>query len=277
MRKRKCFICGPVRNCAPYLETTLKNAETIGQLFDDYCLFLFYDPSDDDSLSILRRFARECSSGRVVVYENPKELHNHRTHRLAYARNYCLDYMRSHLDLNEYPFFIMMDFDDVNCKTVRTDVLSNYLWREDWDALSFCSLPRYYDIWALSIYPYCFSYAHFKDTYVHNYHVIQQYIHRKLNELKKGELLECISAFNGLSIYRTGVFLSARYDGRPRMDLLPKHLLLAHSLTAKSPLIYHNYGHVKGDEEDCEHRAFHMSAIREHHARIRISRDVLFV
>jgi hypothetical protein len=51
----------------------------------------------------------------------------------------------------------MMDFDDVNCKNVRPEILQKYLLRNDWDALSFNSRPKYYDIWALSIYPYCFS------------------------------------------------------------------------------------------------------------------------
>jgi hypothetical protein len=31
------------------------------------------------------------------------------------------------LDLNEYPFFIMMDFDDVNCKEVKPEILQKYL------------------------------------------------------------------------------------------------------------------------------------------------------
>ena len=78
-----------------------------------------------------------------------------------------------------------MDFDDVNCKEVKPDVLLKYLVRNDWDALSFNTIPKYYDIWALSIYPYCFSYAHFEDTPLHNYDVIQNYIDNKLENLEK--------------------------------------------------------------------------------------------
>lgn len=50
----KCLICGPVRNCAPYLETVLKNAEKIGQLFDDYQIYVFYDKSQDGVKSFFR-------------------------------------------------------------------------------------------------------------------------------------------------------------------------------------------------------------------------------
>ena len=55
----------------------------------------------------------------------------------------------------------MMDFDDVNCKEVEINTLKKYLKREDWDGLSFNTSPDYYDIWGLSIWPYCFSYNHF--------------------------------------------------------------------------------------------------------------------
>ena len=44
--------------------------------------------------------------------------------------------------------------------------------------------------------------------YIHNkLHIIQDYIMGLLNKLKPGELLPCISSFNGFSIYRTDKFL----------------------------------------------------------------------
>ncbi len=47
--------------------------------------------------------------------------------------------------------------------------------------------------------------------------------------------------------------------------------------SANSPIIYHDYGNVKGMYEDCEHRAFHIQAINTANAKIRISEDKLFV
>lgn len=170
-----------------------------------------------------------------------------------------------------------MDFDDVNCKEVNTQILKNYLSREDWDGLSFNTTPKYYDIWALSIYPYCFSYNHFKNTHnKHNYETIQNYIVNKLNRLKKGQLLRCISSFNGFSIYRTSKFLNTCYDGKIRIDLIPKNYILAHAKAANSHMIFYDYGDVKGMYEDCEHRAFHAEAINKDNARIMITKEVLF-
>jgi len=269
----KCCICGPVRNCEPFLDKVLSNVEKIGSIFDDYEIIIFYDISDDNTLNKLKEYQQKNS--RLKFFVNKTLISKYRTHRLAFARNFCLNYVKS-LNINEYPFFIMMDFDDVNCKEVNSEVLQRYLTRKDWDALSFNTTPKYYDIWALSIYPYCFSYNHFENTDIHNYGVIQNYIEYKLKKLKKGQLLRCISSFNGFSIYRTNKFLNTNYDGKIRIDLIPKHYIKAHMKASNSKIIFHDYGHVKGEIEDCEHRAFHVQAINNDDAKIMISNDTLF-
>jgi hypothetical protein len=170
----------------------------------------------------------------------------------------------------------MMDFDDVNCKEIDVNILKKYLNRNDWDGLSFNTSPKYYDIWGLSIYPFCFSYNHFKNN-VQNYYIIQDYIMKKLRSLNPGELLPCISAFNGFSIYRTKIFIDSYYDGRIRLDLLNTEHLISHSKAANSKLILKDYGHVKGYAEDCEHRAFHLMAIKNHNAKIMICPEILFI
>jgi hypothetical protein len=234
---------------------------------------IYYDKSSDNSLNILKEYQK--INPRLKIYINNNLTSPFRTHRLATARNFCLNYVKSK-DLNEYPFFIMMDFDDVNCKEVRPEILKKYLHRDDWDGLSFNTSPMYYDIWALSIYPYCFSYNHFKNTPIHNHNFLKNYVDNKLKNLKNGELLSCISSFNGFSIYRTSKFLNSQYDGRVRLDLLPRKYLTSHMIAAKSGIIFKDYGHIKGRYEDCEHRAFHMKAINKTNARIMITNDVLF-
>jgi hypothetical protein len=271
----KCCICGPVRNCGPFLDKVLQNIEKIGSLFEDYEILVYYDKSTDNTLIKLKQYQK--INPRLKIYINSILTSPYRTHRLATARNFCLNYIKTK-DLNEYPFFIMMDFDDVNCKEVRPEILKKYLDRDmdDWDGLSFNTSPMYYDIWALSIFPYCFSYNHFKNTLIHNHAFIKNYIDKKLKNLKKGELLSCISSFNGFSIYRTSKFLNTQYDGRVRLDLLPKKYLTAHMIAANSKIIFKDYGHIKGKYEDCEHRAFHMKAINNDNAKIMITKDILF-
>jgi len=270
----KCCICGPVRNCGPFLDKVFENIEKIGSLFEDYQIIVYYDKSNDGTLIKLKEY--QSKNQKLKIYINKTLISPYRTHRLAHARNFCLDYIKK-CDINEYPFFIMMDFDDVNSKEVRPEILKKYLFRNDWDALSFNTSPKYYDIWALSIYPYCFSYNHFKNTPIHDYNVIQNYISNKLNTLKPGKLLRCISSFNGFSIYRTNKFLNSRYDGKPRFDLIPINYIKAHAIAANSGIVFPDYGHVKAEYEDCEHRSFHAQAINKDNAKIRITKDVLFI
>jgi hypothetical protein len=273
----KCCICGPVRNCGLFLDKVLENIEKIGNLFEDYEILIYYDPSNDNTLTKLKEYQQK--NARLKLYVNKSLCSKYRTHRLAVARNFCLNYVKS-LDLNKYPFFIMMDFDDVNCKEVKPEILQKYLTRDDWDGLSFNTTPKYYDIWGLSIYPYCFSYNHFENASINNgkaYISIQNYIEDKLSKLGSDELLRCISSFNGFSIYRTNKFLNTYYDGKIRMDLLPKHYMEAHMKAANSKMIFHDYGHIKGAHEDCEHRAFHIQAINKDNARIMISPEKIFI
>lgn len=272
MNTIECCICGPVKNCAPYLDKVLENIEKIGSLFKDYKILIFYDASNDDTLNKLINHQKK--NNKLKVYINEKAKSQFRTHNIAYARNYCLNYIKKHKD--NYPYFIMMDFDEVNCKNIKTDILPKYFERNDWDALSFNTYPKYYDIWALSINPYCFSYNHFEQNQYNNYHVIQDYIMRKLQELPKGGLLKCISSFNGFSIYKTEKFIDSYYDGRIRFDIIPSRYIKKHALVARSKVIFHDYGHLKGKYEDCEHRSFHAIAISKTNAKIKISPEILF-
>lgn len=267
-----CCICGPVKNCAPYLNKVFENIEKIGSLFDDYKIIIYYDNSTDNTLEVLKEYQKK--NPRLLFYVNQIPSSQFRTHRIATARNHCLKYIRDNTDL--YPYFIMMDFDDVNCKNINVEPLKNSLKREDWDGLSFNTSPHYYDIWGLSIWPFCFSYNHFNNNF--KYHaIIRNYVMTKLNSLKPGQLLQCISSFNGFSIYKTQKFMNTYYDGRVRLDLFPKEYIQSHLKAQKSKgILYKDYGHIKGRYEDCEHRSFHQQARMNSGARIMISPEIIF-
>lgn len=267
-----CCICGPVKNCGPYLSKVLDNMTKIGSLFDDYVILIYYDESIDNTLQLLREY--QLKNPKLLFYVNKQPTSRFRTHNIAKARNTCLEYIRNNRD--RYPYFIMMDCDDVNCKDVHIDVLRKYLHREDeWDGLSFNTYPKYYDIWGLSIYPYCFSYNHFHNNTAY-YTIIQRYVDALLTDAKREDkLVECISSFNGFSLYKTSKFIHSYYDGRIRLDLMPKQYIDLHKrITNSTKLVFKKYITVDGRHEDCEHRAFHIQA---YGAKIMISPDVLFV
>lgn len=273
-----CCICGPVKNCGPYLQKVLENMEKIGSIFDDYQILIYYDNSSDNTLDVLKTY--QSTNSKMIFYVNQKLVSPFRTHNIAVARNFCLNFVRQNRE--KFPFFIMMDCDDVNCKEVNTDILKKYLYYNNWDGLSFNTSPKYYDIWGLSIYPFCFSYNHFENN-VKYYNIIQNYLDGLLKKASsQNALLPCISSFNGFSIYRTNKFLNTYYDGRVRLDIIPKQNLESHKNVTKSRLVYKQYFkpdgtiNVDGRYEDCEHRAFHIQARQNSGAKIMISSEILF-
>jgi len=256
-----CCICGAVKNCGPYLEKVFTNIEKIGSLFNDYRIILYYDTSQDNTLDLLKQYKQK--NNKLIFYVNKKEISSYRTIRIANARNNCLQVIRN--IYADYPFFIMMDLDDVCSQDIKLEVLQRYLDRNDWDALSF-NKDIYYDIWALSIKPYFLSCMHFK---IEVCSIMQKYITRLLKHLPSGELLPCASAFNGFAIYRTDKFLDCRYNGVFNIGIFSKNKKKYNIGILNSSI---NYNVI----EDCEHRSFHVEAINRHNAKIRISSDILF-
>lgn len=267
----KCCICGTVKNCQQYLEKVFSNIEKIGTLFEEYVIILYYDKSDDNTLSFLKNYQQ--NNKNMCYYINHKPLSKYRTHRIAKGRNICLNMIRG--KYSDYDFFIMMDFDNVNAKNINLEVLKKNINLDSWDALSFNNMidNSYYDIWALSIQPYVFSFRHFKD-YLFVAKRMHDYIDKVIQNTTKDQLISCLSAFGGFSIYRTSKFLNCHYDGRLRLDLIPEKLIRENIAVLNRQLDF------KNDEgtiyEDCEHRSFHLESIRKNNSRIRISSEMLF-
>jgi hypothetical protein len=273
----KCCICGTVRNCGKYLERVLKNMELIGALFSSYKIIISYDVSSDSSLEILQKY-QELHSDTMILHGNTELMHEFRVYNIAKARNKCLDIIRE--QFSTYEYFIMMDCDDV-CSDIRDlDPLKYYLYNSEltnsnsswvknihssWDSISFNKDP-YYDLWALSKYPYSFSCMHFKD-----YLDWGKYINTVIAKTPPKTLIPCLSAFNGFAIYKTNKFLNCYYDPKPRLDLLPPHLLKKNEeiagpiwLKGKATLI------------DCEHRSFHLMAKNKNNVSIFIAPEIIF-
>ena len=263
MIKGKCCICGTVKNCAPYLEKVFKNIETIGQIFDDYKIIMSYDQSNDNSLQILSDYTTN-NGAKMVLHINTEPLSNFRVYNIAKARNKCLEIVRTQFP--DYEYFIMIDCDEVCSNRVKLEYLLYYLKiNTEWDAITFNKQP-YYDLWALSKYPYSFSCMHFA-----NWQQWGAFIEEIIANTPPKTLIPCLSAFNGFAIYRTNKFINCYYDGKPRIDLLPKHLLLSNEKIAGPVYLQGKAGLI-----DCEHRSFHLMAINNNNARIRIAPEIIF-
>lgn len=269
----KVCICGTVKNVGEYLSRVLENIEKIATLFEDYVIILYYDHSEDNTLDILKNYREK--NPKLIFYVNKSPLTKFRTHNIAKGRNFCLQKIRE--TYSDYDFMIMIDCDEVSTCSVKVDLLKYYLNKSEfWDALSF-NRKDYYDIWALSISPYIISYRHFhKMMNIEN--IMKNYVINILDKIPKNKLVKCCSAFNGFSIYKIPIFINCIYDGRLRLDLIPKKNIRKNEIILKDKIrkVYTNSGAENSIYEDCEHRSFHLQAIKEYNAKIRISPCLLF-
>ena len=269
--KTSVFICGAARNCEQHLDGAFQTIQQLQSMFADTHIIIAYDDSKDKTLLKLAQQKHKYGD-KMDILINRDPLSSRRTENIANARNSMLRRMREVGGRFEY--FIVMDMDNA-CDTapdlgvIRRAFQSS----NNWDAISF-NRPDYYDIWALSISPYIYSCWGWKNP-VQVVNITRKYIIEKLRGLKPDELLECQSAFNGFGIYKTDPFLKCTYNWRmPKQymsdDDLHTNLKTLGFRESLSPL------NAQTDEPDCEHRSFHMEAIANYGARIRISPECVF-
>lgn len=278
--KPSVYIGGCIKDFEPYIDDIFKNIDRIIPLFENYKIILAYDTIKESVLKILYEKQKQYSMELIFIEENIAITdYRLRSHRIANARNGILNYIRRQDLKCQFPYFIMMDMDNVSINPIDTNVLQYYLYdNTEWDALSF-NRSDYYDIWALSIEPFLLSCWHFPNS---NWLIpfIKNYITSRLSNLTENELLPCISAFNGFGLYKTSMFIDSHYDGsiKKTLDMFSKEQIEYCEKASQSKLtIDTTYHPIIHPTTDCEHRAFHLSAINEKGARIRISPRKLFI
>lgn len=265
--KIKTFICGSIVNCGPYLKYIFANILSIIPLFEDFHIIMSVDPCTDNTMNILTAYKKRYGDKMDILY-NSEPLSSIRVERISNSRNRILKQIRILNKDKDFSHFIMMDCDDVCASRIKPDVLSKYLYRDDWDSLSF-NRSDYYDIWALSFKPYMFSCWNFPNAHqVVNETRIE--IQRQLANIQPDDLLHCYSAFNGFAIYKISKFLNCYYNWLIDYSYFSQNMIdLNTKYTKTIP-----FKHVP--DQDCEHRGFHFQAIRKNDAKIRISPLYLF-
>ena len=271
-------LCMCVRNCGKYLKSIFNNIDRLGKCFRMFQCIFVYDNCSDNSAELLEEY-RKKSSYNVTLINNIGNDSPYRTVRIANARNRFVKALNM---IEKVDFHIVIDPDDVNIYPWNLDVILPYLNRSDWDCLTF-NRYYYYDIWALLYGKYrhhCWGFGDMSGDVVST---MNHDIEQKLSELKNNELLDCFSAFNGFGIYRTSIFRDCVYDGyyenikkyftdEERAQTLEflKQQMLSYGIDSTN---------LKIDEdfiEIAEHANYHLSAIQNKGAKIRISKDIYY-
>jgi len=265
-----CVICLSVFNNEFGLPYCLNNIKKIAPCFDKLNIIAFYDISQDKSLEILNNFKRDNNIELDIILNNNIKS-NSRTENIAFSRNSLLNSIEEHFA--NYDYFIMMDTNeyscigDININVFKYAIDNNELW----DAISFDREAGYYDTWALSFEPFVYSFFHFN-----NWRKVVEEMRSAFNLLlndykinKPDKLIPVYSAFNGFSIYKTTKFLNCSYSSNIQINLFPPGSIQKQIMITNTPII-------KNFNNDCEHRKFHLEAIKKNNARIMISTKFLF-
>ena len=152
------------------------------------------------------------------------------------------------IDSNEYACVGQMNIDTLRSALERSD---------EWDGISFDREAGYYDYWALSFDPHIYSFYHVQNKNETLQSMVTSFA-TKLNAARESRtLIPVYSAFNGFAVYKTSMFLNCSYSSMIHIHLFPKQLIPAK--------ILNNF------KNDCEHRKFHLEAIKKNGARIVVS------
>ena len=256
----KCVICGCVRNCEQYIEKVFENISKIQTIFKQSKIIMSFDNSTDGSLEKLRQLKTKFDM-EIIINRNP--ITNNRTVDIERARNKILDLIYNKYSLFDY--FIMIDMDDVCSKPIYIESLINGLNNKNkWDGLFFNN-KNYYDFWALSFDDFEFSCWHSNNN---------RKLINLMNEALKGkfneEFVECLSAFGGFGIYKIDKFIGCKY--RSLIDLYLFDINKINLVNEKYNIKYV----LNKDIYDCEHRYFHLNAIKKNKVTLRICKDYLF-
>lgn len=282
-KKVSVVICLCVYNNEEGLPYCLNNIEAIRDIFNRVVVNVVYDNSQDRSLQILNDFNKyninkplnkrifmNITTNRIKRNEISKSIN------IANCRNILLDIIRERY--SDYDYFIMMDTNEYSCigkinVKLMYDIINsnnnNYL--NEYDAVSFDREAGYYDWWALSFDPFIYSVYHTSDK--HNVLQKMSYVFKKILKFYKEnhpkKPIPVFSAFNGFAIYKMEKFLNCSYSANIDIDLFPKDIIHKMISVTKSNII-NNFNN------DCEHRKFHLEAIKKNNAKIGVSTEYMF-
>jgi hypothetical protein len=248
----------------PYV---FNNIERIQTLFTEKInIIIAYDESHDNSLGYL---ISKKHYFNIRILKNLDVRSTSRVENISNARNKIVNYINVHFPDTEY--MIMMDSNEYSCiGDIYVDTLREVLEKKDeWDAVSFDRDAGYYDHWALSFDPFIYSFFH-----TQNYQIVVAKMREMFNKILEkakitGAFIPVYSAFNGFSIYKWSIFKNCKYNADIELSFFPKKMVQKQIEITGVPIISNFTG-------DCEHRHFHLQAIHQYDAKIRIYPKSLF-
>ncbi len=210
-------IVGCARDIEKFLDNTLKKIEMIYNLFQKSQIIIYENDSKDNTLKKLNEWKNKSNLSIKII--NERNVQGLRTHRLSNCRNILL---KEALKF-EYEYFIVIDLDDVIQSLDKESILSSLNYKNDWSVLCSNQNKNYYDLWALRTLDDWMPYDCWECNKIKN--DIKFCVNNRYKNLKKqSELIEVVSCFGGLAIYKTKSIKNCKYYGGEGQTELCEHV-----------------------------------------------------
>jgi hypothetical protein len=250
-------VVGLVRNGATTLPTSVARLAAALPEGQRVHWMVVESDSDDDTLAVLERIARERPGFAFRSLGHLAQRHPLRTDRIAQCRNAGLEWLAA-LRANDTPVthLLMADLDGVNDGLTR-DALASCWRRSDWDACMANQSGRYYDLWALR-HPVwcpgdCWAEADFLTAHgVPRDRAKMAAVYLRMIEIAPlHDWIAVDSAFGGLAIYRADAIAGLRYRGlTPEGAEVCEHVALHAAMRARGARLFINPRLLNGSAGD---------------------------
>ena len=252
------IFAGCAKNCEKYLPDVFNNIQSYGSLFKKTFKIIVENGSSDGTKEILKKHENNES---IVHFRDDFNLIEHRTTRLALARNLIVEEIKNNQKLKDFDLLIMIDFDDRSIFKVDENNFIKaieFLFSKNNIAGVFGNQPGlYFDMWALKD-QHDFESDYFGDAL--KFATAKMQSTDKINkeillDLKKNYFdkkkisfpinsppVKVISAFGGLGIYKIKKIRDNKniYEGEQEISIKFKD-------GVKKKISY----------QRCEHKSFH--------------------
>lgn len=232
----KILVVGLARNLESTLASNLKILERSFRDEYDVSFFIVESDSTDKTLEVLSKESLNYSNFNYLSLGNLTPKIPDRVARIAHCRDAYVDFIRANFPKNNWDYIAVADLDGVNSLLSKRSIRCALNLDSEWDALTANQLGPYYDIYALRCqnwvdYDCLTAVISERDRLESSSKLIQNrtrfkqvVIEFQLNQVRKHLIYKKMrvipfwrapfqvdSAFGGLGIYKSKVFLNHDY------------------------------------------------------------------
>lgn len=212
MNEYNVAVLSCIRNSERHIEESLHYVSEFKTLFKSVKFFAAENDSNDNSFEIAKKYSKKVD-GEIYQFNGLKNQYKHKTHLLAYLRNFLLQKAVG------FDYVIVLDIDSILHKFDVEGLKSCFEHNvNSWDAFGANCNDRYYDVWTLrddKLNYDCWDRVYhdrqngWLDISAVRNHVANFQV--KINPNSK--IIPVRSCFGGMMIYKASSILNCNYSG----------------------------------------------------------------